>query len=349
MAAPRRLCVVGAGYFAQFHLEAWSRLEAEGRVEVLGVCDRDAGRAEAAAAQFPAARPYNDAGAMLDDARPTRVDLATPPETRRELVGEAARRGIDAITQKPLADGLAEAEAIVQVAAEAGIRLVVHENFRHMPWYRKIARLIADGRLGRLHRASFRLRPGDGQGPEAYLARQPYFQRMPRFLVHETAIHLIDVYRHLFGDITGVFARLERLNPAIAGEDAGILVLGFASGLTALFDGNRLNDHVADNPRLTMGEMWVEGEQGMLRLDGAARLWWKPHGEAEREHPYDWPARGFGGDCVYATQRHILDRLEAGVDPDNTARAYLRNVAVEEAVYRSAESGRWIDLPGSLA
>ena len=30
---------------------------------------------------------------------------------------------------------------------------------------------------------------GDGQGPRAYLDRQPYFQQMPRFLIHETAIH----------------------------------------------------------------------------------------------------------------------------------------------------------------
>jgi len=40
-------------------------------------------------------------------------------------------------------------------------------------------------------------------------------------------------------------------------------------------DGNRLNDHVAANPRRTMGEMWIEGARGVLRLDGDARLWWK--------------------------------------------------------------------------
>ena len=41
-----------------------------------------------------------------------------------------------------------------------------------------------------------------------------------------------------------------------------------ASGATGLFDGNRLNDHVAANPRRTMGEGWLEGSGGVLRLDG---------------------------------------------------------------------------------
>lgn len=107
MSEPRRLCVVGAGYFAQFHLEAWRRLEAEGSVVVPGVCDRDAAKADAAAARFRAARPFTEASVMLDAVRPSLVDLATPPETRRELIRAAAARGIDAITQKPLAHTLA--------------------------------------------------------------------------------------------------------------------------------------------------------------------------------------------------------------------------------------------------
>ncbi|MEZ5906603.1 MAG: hypothetical protein R3C69_16410 [Geminicoccaceae bacterium] len=81
-----------------------------------------------------------------------------------------------------------------------------------------------EGRANRrLFQASFRLRTGDGQGPRAYLDRQPYFQQMGRFLVHETAIHFIDVFRFLLGEPEAVLARLVRLNPAIAGEDAGVI------------------------------------------------------------------------------------------------------------------------------
>ena len=61
-------------------------------------------------------------------------------------------------------------------------------------------------------------------------------------------IHWIDTFRFLMGEVAAVTARLRRINPAIAGEDAGIIVFEFAGGATGLFDGNRLNDHVADEP-----------------------------------------------------------------------------------------------------
>ena len=38
------------------------------------------------------------------------------------------------------------------------------------------------------------------------------FQKMEQFLIHETGIHLIDVFRFLFGDIKSVFANLSKLN-----------------------------------------------------------------------------------------------------------------------------------------
>lgn len=113
-----------------------------------------------------------------------------------------------------------------------------------------------------MYQVTFRLRPGDGKGPDAYLERQPYFQTMEKFLVHETAIHLIDVFRFLLAEEpSAVYAALRRLNPAIAGEDAGMMLFDFPSGARAVFDGNRLADHKAENRRLTMGEMVIEGSE----------------------------------------------------------------------------------------
>ena len=103
-------------------------------------------------------------------------------------------------------------------------------------------------------------------------------------LYYLSLIHIS--FRYLLGEVEAVSARLRRLNPAIAGEDCAHIVFEFGDGCTGLFDGNRLNDHVADNPLLTMGEMWLEGERGVLRLDGQACLWFKPHGGIEVQHPY---------------------------------------------------------------
>jgi predicted dehydrogenase len=147
------------------------------------------------------------------------------------------------------------------------------------------------------------------------------------------------------GEVTAVYARLRRMNPVIAGEDAGYVVFEFAGGATGLFDGNRLNDHVAANPRRTMGEMWLEGSAGVLRLDGEARLWWKPHHGPEAEHRYDaGGTEGFSGGACEHLQRHVVRHLRDGAPLENPGREYLANLRVQEAVYRSHAEGRRIDL-----
>ena len=338
-----RVAIVGCGYFAQFHHDAWSRMPG---ARVVGVCDRDLAKARTAvAAHHPDAEVFDDPRRMLAELSPDLVDIVTPPATHADLVAACAAAGADVICQKPMAPTTAEAEAFVRAAEDAGIRFAVHEIFRFQPWHLEARRLTEGAAPGALHSVAFRLRPGDGQGPDAYLSRQPYFQTMPRFLVFETGVHFIDTFRMLMGEPVSVYARLRRLNPALSGEDAGYILLDFESGATGMLDGNRLNDHVADNTRLTMGEMWLEGDRGVLRLDGFGRLFLKPHGGAEAEHGYAWEPRGFAGDCVLATNRHIVEAWRDGRAAVNEGRDYLRNVGLVEAVYRSHETGRRLDVP----
>jgi predicted dehydrogenase len=340
--AKLRVLGVGAGYFSQFQYQGWRNMD---EVEVVGIVNRDQAKARAMAERFGIARVHADLDAALDAARPDLVDVITSPETHRAYVGKTMARRIPTICQKPFGRDYADALAIAESAERAGTLLVVHENFRWEPWYREARRMIDAGVLGALHSVAFRLRPGDGQGPRAYLDRQPYFQGMPLFLVRETAIHWIDTFRFLMGDVRAVYASLRRVNPVIAGEDAGYIVFEFADGATGLFDGNRLNDHVAANPRRTMGEAWLEGSGGVLRLDGEARLWWKPHHGPEAEHAYDrGPDDTFGGGACEALQRHVAAHLLHGAPIENSALDYLANLRVQGAVYRSAAEGRRIEL-----
>jgi D-apiose dehydrogenase len=71
--------------------------------------------------------------------------------------------------------------------------------------------------------------------------------------VFETAVHFIDTFRFLLGEVTEVFANLRRLNPVIRGEDTGQIFLRFDSGATALFDANRYNETESPRPRFTFG------------------------------------------------------------------------------------------------
>jgi predicted dehydrogenase len=336
-----RVAAVGCGYFSQFHYAAWNRLP----VELVAVADLQADNARACADEYGFAQAYDDADRMLANQPVDLLDIVTPPHSHLHLVRMAAKDGINVICQKPFTENIEQAREAVEIAQQAGIRLIIHENFRFQPWYREIARLLGTRRLGEVYSAQFRLRPGDGQGTEAYLARQPGFQRMPRFLVQETGVHFVDVFRFLFGEIRAVYASLRRLNPVIAGEDAGHVLMNFDNGVQAHFDANRLADHRADNHRLTMGELRVEGSDAELLLDGDATLKLRKRGALQSENcSFSWNDTGFGGDCVFLLQQHVVDRLQAGEPIENSAADYLQNLEIVEAIYASDRSGQRIVL-----
>src|SRR5436309_12330881 len=166
----------------------------------------------------------------------------------------AARRAIHVICQKPLAPTLEEATRIVETVQAAGVRMMVHENFRWQPWYRKIKELQITRVIGEFVHVHVLTRLGDGWGERAYLDRQPFFRDYPRLLIYETGVHFIDTFRYLLGEVKDVCAHLRRLNPAIRGEDAGQLFLRFESGDTAICDASWYNETESPNPRYTFGE-----------------------------------------------------------------------------------------------
>lgn len=340
MTRPIKIALVGAGYFARFQLEGWR----DAGQPASALCDLDLSRATALGAALGISRVHTDLDQMLDRERPDLVDIVVPPAAQAEVVQAVLARGIPAICQKPFGRNLGESQALTALAAQAGVPLVIHENFRFTPWFREARRLIDAGQLGELYSVSFRMRTGDGQGPRAYLDRQPYFQTMPQLLIRETGVHFVDCFRYLMGEVVAVSAHLRKLNPVIAGEDAGLVIFEFGGQRSGLFDGNRLNDHVSDDPRRTFGEMWLEGSAGVLRLDGAGRLWWKPHQQPEREHPYAHQQPGAFGGAVTALQAHVLAHLQHGSPLENRAADYLDNLRIQQAIYHAHESRARVDM-----
>ncbi len=337
----RGVCV-GAGYFSHFQYEAWRRIP---EVEIVAFSNRDPIKARTIRDRFGIDRWFADYREMLDATRPDFVDIITPPGSHRELCAEASRRGIHVICQKPLAPSLSEARAIVDDAERAGIRFMVHENFRFQPWHREIKRLLSSAAIGEsVFSLTFRSRMGDGWGPNAYIPRQPYFREYPRFLVFENGVHFIDTYRYLAGEIRRVTAWHRRLNPVIRGEDCALVVFEFASGAVGVWDANRYNETTAANPRYTFGQFLIEGDGGSIRLDADSRLTIQRLGESEKEIAYERADRNFSGDCCYFTQRHFIDRLLDGKPFETSGGDYLRTLAVQEAVYQSAETRQPVEV-----
>ena len=332
MKSKMRISVVGTGYFSQFHYDAWKRLG----VKIVGVCSLNKNEAIKISELFDNCEIFLNFEKMLIKTKPDLVDIIVPPENHLNFIKIASKHKINVICQKPFTNSLSQAKSAIKIAKKNGIALAVHENFRYQPWYRKINDLLEFSLIGDLFQVSFRMRPGDGQGKDAYLNRQPYFQKMERFLIHETAIHLIDVYRYLFGDIKSVFASLSRLNKNIKGEDTGIVLIDFANGIKGLFDGNRLSDHVANDRRLTIGEMIIEGSKGTIRLNGNGEIFFRKFQENnEKLIKYKWSNKGFAGDSVFYYQKDVMEHFTKGKHLVNSAEDYLNNLIIEDAIYKS--------------
>lgn len=332
---------IGAGYFSQFHYDAWRRIP---DVEITALHDRAGEKAEAARQQHGIERVYASVEEMLDRERPDFVDIITPPTTHLGFVRMAAERGIHVICQKPLAPTYEECVTLVETARRAGVRLMVHENWRWQPWYRETKRLLEAGTLGEPFLIYFRMRMGDGWMEDAYLARQPFFREYPRLLMYETGVHFLDTFRFLLGEIESVYARLRRLNPVIRGEDSGQVVLGFASGATAILDASRYHENEASDPRLTFGEMRLDASKGHLELASDGELRIKLLGQPSYRHDYAFERRGFTGDSVYATQRHFAERMLDGAPFEQSPEDYLKSVRAMEACYTSAATGEVVRL-----
>lgn len=333
-----QVIAVGGGYFAQFHLEAWQRLP---HAQLAAIVEPDPNKQNDLKTRYPSAFITDSLNAATNHVDADIVDIITPPATHQQLITAALHQSPRAIIicQKPFCDNLSAANKVADSAQKLGRTLVVHENFRFQPWYAKIKSMLDTGSLGQALQLTFKLRPGDGQGRNAYLDRQPYFRHMEQFLIHETGIHWVDVFRYLLGEPQAVSADLRKINPHIAGEDAGYFIFHYNNALRAQFDGNRLLDHTANNTRHTMGEMIIEGTEATLYLNGDGEITLRQFNCSQvTKIPYEFNNVGFGADCVFLLQAHVVDHLFTGSPLSNTAADYIKNLHLEKTIYQAAES-----------
>lgn len=315
--------IIGCGFFGQIQLEAWGRMDG---AEIVAACDFDLERAKSSAPSG-----YTSAAEMLEKEQLDFVDIATRPDSHLPLARLAAEHRIDAICQKPMAPSWEDAVAMAEVAEAAGIRLMIHENWRWQPWFRRAKEIIAAGEIGEVVGYSFQIRQNDGAGDRPF-PNQPYFKEMPRLLIYEAMVHQIDTARFLFGDIESVFAKVRKINPVIAGEDQATAILTHKSGLQGLSDGSRHAAPVPVGP--AMGPTRIDGNRATIIIPATGDIFID-----ERKVVPAAPEVGYKGDSVKATQEHFIERLRSGEPFESDARAYLRTFAVIEAAYDSIASG----------
>ena len=164
-----------------------------------------------------------------------------------------------------------------------------------------------------------------------------------RRLIYDTYIHHVDGIRYLLGDVTSVYARMSRINPAIVGEDRLFLVLGHASGATASIDASWAVP-IERPTKLHLGDFLIEGTDGALHLDpfDAELRHVTPGGTTVLER-YDASTPGGAGPLGQGAFNSCIADFAAGVRHDrpfeSSAEDNLKTLAITLASYESAARG----------
>lgn len=339
MSAPFRGVLIGCGFFARNHMHAWAGLD---RARIVAVCDLDPAKAAAFADTF-GATAYTDAAAMLQATSPDFVDIATTVGAHRALVERAAASARLVICQKPFAETLQDARAMVTACAAAGSHLLVHENFRWQRPYRALRAALDAGQIGtpRFLQLSFR---------HAYdiYANQPYLAEVRDLALTDIGLHLFDLARFLMGDVARVACETQRRNPRVAGQDAFAATLRHRSGAVSVVDASFHTQRAPDPFPQTLAR--VEGDTGTLELLEGYRLRLHRDG-ASSDTDVEPPVPAWGAkpwhviqDSVIALQSHALDVLAGWAEPQPSGRHNLDTLALTLAAIRSAETGQTLTL-----
>ena len=135
---PLGLCIVGCGQFAR----TFARSLQSVRDDLdLFFASRTLARAQAYAAQFQGCGAFGSYEAAAADPRVEALYVCTPHHLHQAHVTLAAEAGKHILVEKPLARTLAEGQAIIAAAQQAGVTLMVAENAHFMAAVRQCKRL----------------------------------------------------------------------------------------------------------------------------------------------------------------------------------------------------------------
>jgi predicted dehydrogenase len=120
------------------------------RCEVVALASRDPVRAQEAVQGLGIARAHGSYEALLADPEVDAVYIPLPNHLHAEWSSAAARAGKHVLCEKPLALTVAEAEAMIAAAGEAGVLLMEAFMYRLHPSWVAVRELVASGRIGEL-------------------------------------------------------------------------------------------------------------------------------------------------------------------------------------------------------
>ena len=283
-AAPPPLGVgmVGYAFMGQAHSQGWRTVGRAFRLPLTPVlaalCGRDPAAVRVAADRLGWASTETDWRTLIERDDVDLVDICTPGESHAQIAVAALEAGKHVLCEKPLANSVEEAEAMVTAARSARARgqlAMVGFNYRRVPAASYARRLIADGRLGQVRHVRAQYLQDwlvDPQAPMGWRLRK---EAAGSGALGDLGAHAVDLAQYLVGSLlTGVSAQVatfvtERPVPGAGGEtdtvtvdDAALFHGRTAAGALASFEVSRV---AAGRKNALVIE--VNGTAGSLRFD----------------------------------------------------------------------------------
>ncbi|ELP64066.1 Gfo/Idh/MocA family protein [Streptomyces turgidiscabies] len=383
MASTLGVAVVGFGWMGRVHTQAYVRLahhfpQLGLRPELVMVAEEVPGRAEEAAAQFGFASTTRDWRDIAKDPRVQAVSITAPNFLHREIGVAMAEAGKHIWIEKPVGLSAADAGAVADAVAEAGVQGAVGFNYRNAPAVERARQLIAAGDIGTVTHVRVRLFSDYAAHPDGALTWRYERQRGGSGVLGDLASHGADLARFLLGDIaaltadTAVFVP-ERSRPtgATAGhtlaaggergpvenEDYVSCLLRFASGARGVLEACRVSVGEQNNYGFevhgTKGAVFWDFRRmnelgvstGTSYQDQPVSTVFVGPGDGEFGAFQPGAANAMGYDDLKVIEAHRFVRSVAeGRSYGATLEDAVRSAAALDAMSRSVESGAWVSV-----
>jgi len=154
-------------------------------VDLIAACDLDTEKLKTCGTRWRIPSLYHDSAEMLRNETLDILSICTWPSSRMAIVKQAVNSGVRAIfCEKPIADSLADAAAIIQLCDGRGVVLQIDHQRRFDRFHQEVRAFLQAGRLGRIQQVTFRYTAG----------------------IANTGSHMFDLLRFFFGDVQWVQA-----------------------------------------------------------------------------------------------------------------------------------------------
>jgi predicted dehydrogenase len=372
------VALVGYAFMGRAHSNAWRQVsrffapKLTPRLKV--ICGRDRGAVRRAAGQLgweEWATDWREVVARLDvDV----VDVSTPGDTHAEIAIAAARAGKALLCEKPLANDVRQAKAMLAAVRKAGVVHMLCHNYRRAPAVMLARELVASGRLGRIRHYRGTYLQDWCVDPGLPLLWRFRREKAGSGALGDIASHSLDLGRFVLGseivEVAGALETFVKRRPLpedpkrkgrVTVDDAALALVRFANGAVGSIEGTRFAPG-----RRNYNRFEVNGSRGSLAfdlermneleyysLDDDARVrGFRRILATDPGHAYFkawWPAGHIIG-YEHTFTHTVLDFLEAlaarrRVRPD--FEDGVRNQLVLEAIERAARTRRWVKV-GSL-